>query len=523
MATTSQGYKVNKQPIAQSFFIDEVAGIYVTKVDLYFAEKDASFPVSLQIRPMVNGYPSSSEIVPGSQVVLSGASVNTSADATSATTFQFDEPIFLKGLTDYAIVLHADSVNYEVYIAQLNDFLLNSTEKRINRQPVLGSLFYSQNSSTFTPAQNQDLTFKLYQAKFRYTSGEVVLHNAAVPKQLLVTDPLTTVASSSTVTVAHYNHGLQIGETVNISGVDSAGVGGISYSSLVGDRTVVAVDYTGYTFAADSAADSDVIGGGSNILATKNIPFSVLYPNVSYLQPSGTVLAYAAKGTTGKSYAGSETAFQKASDYAIIGANKNNEADNIYLIANSTSETSELGAGVKSLDIKVGFSTIDSNVSPMLDMQRTSASLINYVIDRQDSAASSGFNVPLNFVSETLPTGGSSATKHITRAITLVEDSVGIKVIFAANRPSASDFELYYRVASGDEILSDKNWVLATEETSNPTDERRTTLREYRYLIGGQAGNLPAFTQMQFKIVFRSTNTARVPYIKDLRVIALGV
>ena len=36
MAVTSTGYQLNKQPIAQSFFIDEPNGIYVTKVDLFF-------------------------------------------------------------------------------------------------------------------------------------------------------------------------------------------------------------------------------------------------------------------------------------------------------------------------------------------------------------------------------------------------------------------------------------------------------------------------------------------------------
>ena len=47
--------------------------------------------------------------------------------------------------------------------------------------------------------------------------------------------------------------------------------------------------------------------------------------------------------------------------------------------------------------------------------------------------------------------------------------------------------------------------------------------RQYQYIVGGQGGNLSAFTQMQFKIVFRSTNSARTAAIKDLRVIALGV
>ena len=36
MGQTSTGYRVGKQPIAQSFFVAEPTGIYVTKVDLFF-------------------------------------------------------------------------------------------------------------------------------------------------------------------------------------------------------------------------------------------------------------------------------------------------------------------------------------------------------------------------------------------------------------------------------------------------------------------------------------------------------
>ena len=223
MATTSLGYKINKHPIAQSFFVDEVSGIFVTKIDLYFATKDADFPVSLQLRPMDNGFPSGTEIIPGSQVVVPGSSVNTSTNATSATTFTFAEPIYLQGLLDYAIVVTADSKDYEIYIAQTNEFLIGSTERRIDRQPTLGSLFYSQNSVTFTAAQNQDLTFKIHKAVFDYTSGEAVLKNASVPSRLLANNALNSTNASSTIRVEHENHGLAVGEDITIAGVDSGG------------------------------------------------------------------------------------------------------------------------------------------------------------------------------------------------------------------------------------------------------------------------------------------------------------
>ena len=118
MAVTSTGYQLNKQPIAQSFYVDEPNGIYVTKVDLFFATKDASLPVQIQIRPMENGVPSSSEIIPGSQVVLASSQVTTDliGPALDPTSFTFEEPVFLRGELDYAIVVTADSKDYQIYI-----------------------------------------------------------------------------------------------------------------------------------------------------------------------------------------------------------------------------------------------------------------------------------------------------------------------------------------------------------------------------------------------------------------------
>lgn len=519
MATTSLGYKRNKHPIAQSFYINETNGIYCTKVDLYFSARDTAFPVTLQIRPMINGQPSSDQVLPGTHVVKAGSAVNTSTDATTATTFVFEEPVFLKGLTDFALVVTADSPDYRIYIAQTNEFLIGSTEKRVNRQPVLGSIFYSQNGVTFTAAQNQDLTFKLHQAKFNTgTTGVVSLSNAVLPKNLLNANPITVSDGSTTVSVEHYNHGMQVGQSVNITGVDSAGVGGITYANLIGNKTITKVDGFGYQFVAGGAADSDVIGGGLNVQATKNIPYSIIYPNVSYLKPGNTEIRAGVKGTTSRSLGGTETSFQKQSSFSDLTLNDNNEANEMYMVANSTSETSELGSGVKSLDIELQLNSNDTNVTPMIDMQRVSASLINYVIDNQTSSGDA-----ITYVAETDPNEGSTVSKHITSVVSLAEGSVGAKVLFTANRPPTAAIDVYYRFANVDEIIKNKSYVLATEETSNPSDENKLVFREYRYLIGGQGGDETEFQQMQFKFVFRSTNQARVPVMKDLRIIALSV
>ena len=322
--------------------------------------------------------------------------------------------------------------------------------------------------------------------------------------------------------MAHINSGLQVGNAIQVSGVD-ASVGGISAGSINGRRTITKVDFTGYTFEADSAADSDAIGGGANVLATKNIPFSLIYPNSATIVPRATSLGAGIKTTTGKSYAGTETSFQKSPSFNGIKLNQNNIALEPYIVAFDSAETAELGSGVKSFDMRMLLASNDSNVSPMIDLQRTSVTLVDNLIDKQDPASSTGFNIPINFVNETSATGGSSAAKHLTRIVTLDTDAVGLKVLLSANRPNGTDFQLFFRTGTADEVINEKSFTLQEPETTLPTDENPNTFREYRYLIGGQNGVLPSFTKFQVKIVFRSTNSASVPRITDLRIIALSV
>ena len=526
MAVSTTGYRVGKQPLAQSFYVAEPSGIYITKVDLYLKAADENAPIQIEIRPMNNGFPSSGEVIPGSVKSLPGSTfaggASVSADATTAPTFELDEPLYLGGQRDYALVITADSKDYEVYVAEINEFVVGSTEKRVNKQPTLGSLFYSQNSKTFTAAQNQDLTFRIHRAKFKTRTSKVRLKNASVPKQLLQNNPITTTSGSTNVRVFHPHHGMQVGQPVVLSGVDSAGVGGIFASTLNKRYNITAMDYTGYTFTADSAADSDAIGGGSAVQSTKNISYSTLFPNIQTLVPPGADINLSVKTTSSKSYGGVGTAFQKDTDFKTIRLLQNTSFPRLNLVAHDSAENSELGAGVKSLEMEVDLFQ-DSNYGPMIDLQRSSVGLISNVIDKQASSITDGFNVPLNFVDETSAIGGSAASKHLSKPIILEEEAVGIKILIDANRPSTTDFQVFVRTCDVDENIREQAFTLLTQETTVPSDDNPLTFRQYTYLHGGLGGDLLPFKKYQTKIVFRSTDQAYTPTIRNLRVIALSV
>ena len=85
-------------PLAQGFYIDQEDGLFVTSIDVFFSSKSSSLPVTLQIRTMVNGYPTET-VLPFGEVVKSASDISTSTDATTATTFTFPSPVFVQANT----------------------------------------------------------------------------------------------------------------------------------------------------------------------------------------------------------------------------------------------------------------------------------------------------------------------------------------------------------------------------------------------------------------------------------------
>jgi hypothetical protein len=148
-------------PLAQTFMLTEER--FVTSVELYFGTKDPVADLTVQLRTVVNGYPSMTIL---SSVAINPAQVNISNDGSKATRVRFPEPVLIQANTEYAIVLLTPSSQYRAYVARMSEKDLMS-KKIVSRQPYdVGVLFSSSNGSAWTAHQDSDLKFKLYGAKF---------------------------------------------------------------------------------------------------------------------------------------------------------------------------------------------------------------------------------------------------------------------------------------------------------------------------------------------------------------------
>lgn len=259
-------------PLAQSFLVDSSENVSVTSVDLFFRTKSTSgVPVRVEIRNMVNGYPGSI-ILPFSSKTLDASDVNVSEDGTLATTFEFDSHVVLEPSTDYCVVIISNSDEYEAWVSRMGDTEI-STGQQITTQPSMGSLFKSQNASTWTAEQTDDLKFNLNVASYETgTVGEVVLNNVDVPLKDLRTNPIKTFSGESYIRVLNTSHGMYSTDSNTfILGVEGdrqgsvlrIGNAALSGATTTGSYTDQAVTYQTGQGGTGMTVDFDVedIGG----------------------------------------------------------------------------------------------------------------------------------------------------------------------------------------------------------------------------------------------------------------------
>ena len=260
-------------PLAQSFLVDETDGIFVTRCDLFFRSKDdADIPVTIQLRTMKGGFPTQ-KILPFSEIIMNPDEINVSGDGSVATPVNFKAPVYLEGNNEYAICVASNSTKYSVYISRIgeNDLL---TDAFISNQPYLGSLFKSQNASTWEPSQWEDLKFVLYRADF-VEQGQIEFYNPALSqgnKQIPTLMPNSLEMTSRTIrvglTTTLNDPDLKPGNVISQLGNNATGVYVGAAGSVTGALNVInsGIGYTG-PFTYTGVAVTTITGFGRNATA----------------------------------------------------------------------------------------------------------------------------------------------------------------------------------------------------------------------------------------------------------------
>ena len=516
-----------QDPVAQQFKIDVRGGMFISSVDLFFATKSTTIPVTVQLRTMFNGFPTT-EVIPFGEITLQPSDINISTDASESTTFTFPSPVYVKPNQEYCFVVVTNTDEYTIYTARMGQTTLDGS-RFISKQPYLGSMFKSQNGSTWSAEQNEDIKFKLNVCDFTTnTIGTVSLVNDELPTRLLPkTNPISTTSGSTTITIHCPNHGMHsTSANVTISGLASGTYNGIASTNINGTYTTIGnIKLDSFTVTAQNSDAADAtgdIGGTDQVSITRNMLYDVIHPVIGSVIHDETGLTAEMRTTGGRSLEGSETEYtlESASKARKVTINHDYYMTAPGVVASAINETNEM-SGSKSFVMNLFLFTPSQspNVSPVIDTKRLSLFLIQNRLNNPVDGTTP------DFVEETTTSGGSAAAKYMTKPIVLENNSTALDIRLSANVRSTSSIKMYYRVTGAEDVrlLGDVAWRAFNDDGSpdsavSPAVDD-VTFREHKFSVSG----LPAFTAFALKIVMTGTVSSYPPIIKDMRGIALAV
>lgn len=508
-------------PLSQTFFVNvgESEGVFITKLDLFFGKKSSTLPITVQLREVESGFPTE-VVVPYSSKTLQASEVNVNLNsATTATTFEFDSPVFLQNEKDYAIVIipGGDSEEYALWVGELGKSDVDTNEL-IHEQPASGVLFTSANDRTWSPIQSEDLKYKLHRAEFDVSlTGTVYLENDDID-----------FLKYSTI-----NGTFNIGEKVT-SGSKSGFIRFVD-----SNNQKIHLERSTGNFASADTITGKVSGATAVIDTVDDIVLNTLVPKIPQITYANTSASWTARSTTSSGVI--------SSNYVSVDlAEENDFLDSEKKVFGKTGEGSLLTVegSNKSIVLKGSFSTRDHLVSPAVDTSRTNAILLNNIINNTD-------------VDEHKEVG-SGLVRYITRPVelSLGNDAEDLKVFVNAYKPAGTEVKVYAKVknSADSESMDDKDFTPLTQITSAETKSdsvdrndfiefefgfsantngqgflstanshaRLNTSNNEVVAYRGKDGSIHhTYKTFAIKIVLTSTGTNIVPLVRDMRAIAL--
>ena len=509
-------------PLAETFTVSQVTypnGIVLDKVRVCFATKDTEMPVILQVRPSVNGYPSADTVFPFASVTLTPDKVNAIGtdgtpsldDASKYTEFVLDSPLYLKA-GEHSIVLMTPSNQYSVFVADvgLNNF---ADGTQISKQPYTGSLFKSQNASTWTPEQNSDLMFRIYRKSFDTNNSAYAYFNL----DLAPTANASTLTANTPFDVAF-----------------------LSTSEIV-------VANTSLSYAFNSETSTGGYSGYKNIKPLTNYSCHdgserrILNPTTG----AKTFIVRATLGTTDEAVSPMLDTYR----FGVLAIE--NIINNMPLLNTGFSITT-IGSGYTANTGVTISAPASGGVQANAYAYVSGGNVVSIIVDTPGSGYTTSPTVTIaappvpsgnttavaTYNGEDSKVGGNSVSRYIARKVTLADgfDSGDLRVYVTAYKPSGSNILVYYKMLSksDSDIFDNKSYQLMTElgnknfVSTGPTDYRELTFAPG---VSGSANNSVSYTSggslftsfktFAIKIVLTGTSTTDVPKVRDFRAIAL--
>lgn len=275
--------------------------------------------------------------------------------------------------------------------------------------------------------------------------------------------------------------------------------------------------------------------GGLDLLATKNIQYSIVTPNMEVFSPANTEVSSTIRTVSGKSIDGSETPFvDQGFEQATL--NTANYLTSNRIVCSTLNENSKLTTlpGNKSFCLNVSMSSNNSYLSPVLSaIERASIILTSNRVDSKIQDFTTDDRIA------TL-TEDPSSFVYATKPIILENPAQSLKVILSAYVNIYSDIRLLYSVSNDTNLnlnyfpfpgYSNLNNGITIDVSKNDgTPDKKPVKTDVLVQDGPDtpfvdyeftAESIGPFKSFSIKIIGTSTNQVYPPRLRDLRIIAV--
>lgn len=547
--------------LSQTFFTPKKSsnnqdyGMFVSSIDLFFKTKPSvasgsmQLPITVKIAYVSNGYPTknylAAKTIQCKDVKISN--LPSTSNAATITKFTFDDPVYLQPNQEYAIIIGSDSPDYSVYTAVIGENVLGSNPtRRISEQPYAGSFFRSQNSSTWTPYQNEDLMFVINKAVFA-PSGQAVFNMENAPIGIGFTDKALLISSDLAFPVANLTYQLKSIYSSTLtqdSGNYITPYKPLEYGSLFDKSNKTGQDQNRRVIRPGNAnsvivtvdmytIDPDI----SPILNTERLALQAIKYEINNaglanvdISITNTGAGYNAFATSGNVVFGSSN--NTINTYAQFFRSQflaNNYNVGLYNVTISGGMgTGAAGFAVANTDGSntVNYIVLTNAGSGYLETPTITIAAGNATANVQATALVAG---------ETGKSGGNIMSKYITREIILEDgfESGDISVFMDTIRVTNTDIQVYYKVVSNDDPdpLGAKSWrrmekvkdIFSKDYNTKITLQFKPDLNVNQISYTENGINYPiggTFKSFAIKVCLLSSDGAVVPKLDNLRITA---
>ena len=561
-------------PLGQTFFIKRGMGegsnsVYVSKVDLFFKRKSEINGVTITLREVINGYPSSA-ILAFSKKHLKASQVNVSDDASFSTEVEFDAPVRMDVDKEYAIVIMPDAndPNYLHFTSKVGG--TNLVPGATQGQAVVqdwgdGVLFTSTNNRAWQSVQDEDIKFNLYRHNFNSSTGTVKLTND--DHEFLTLSNWDGRFTPGEIVYKEINAGYTVNMIQNTNVITQSG-NDFAVDYAAGDYILI---------TSNSGNDTEIFtiaSIDSSTQMTTTQPISFNGSNATAKPVVGGVVSHYNKRTASelhlKQSSATATKLFAAAD-TITGFTSGTEGtigtvDNINLSyiqpmiqKSNDSVTSTKLSGTftdpanpsTSYNMEMGFGSNAEFTRKGVVIYSKSNNFVNpKVFDINVDISNSSNPTSTPFVDLELSTllayqykvtsDVATSAKYISNRIQLAEDldAEDLNVYLTGYRPNGTDIKVYIRPqhAQDSSSFDTINWIeLELVEGARTYSSKTNTkdYKEYRYAVSdtnknagvlrytSSAGTFDSYRSFAIKIVLVAPNIHNAPFVKDYRGIAL--